>query len=299
MKQTHSLLVWLLLPVLAFGMNAARGDDDEESDSVEIKITAAIQAVDTAGNPNTIKLLGLTIAVPPSALKGEQGDESSDEENDSDDGNAINLLSQLSIGQNVTVVLTGDTPPLTASELKIPHPYEQRVVIQAPVQSIDTTAKTITLLGLKIDTSQAIIVGTENDEDMPASNVTLMVGQNVEVVLDPAKLPNLVALTLKIENFHDQVEVDLENQDGSPIADDGEDVNVEVTENANIVNAVTGQHSRKHIVLNTATRNNHVKLAGLPPGRARMVVTRHGKRFRKTFTIVANTSLTLTLKVGK
>jgi len=74
-------------------------------------------------------------------------------------------------------------------------------VIAAPLQAVDGTAMTVTLLGLTIDVSGATITGTDGDDDsQPVTLDQLMAGERAIVHLDPTQLPALVALALEVRN---------------------------------------------------------------------------------------------------
>ena len=61
--------------------------------------------------------------------------------------------------------------------------------------------------------------------------------------------------------------------------------------------AKTGKKLKKTIHLHTKTRHGSVNLAGLVPGRAKLTITRHGKKYSKTVMVASNGTNTVKIKV--
>ncbi|HLX60355.1 MAG TPA: hypothetical protein VKX17_03640 [Planctomycetota bacterium] len=262
--------LFALIACLSFSFATLRADDGKD---LEIQISAPLQAVDAVNN--TVTVLGLTIAVPASVLT---------------DGVAA--------GQFVTIHLASDTAPLAAVSLSLSGAYASAVTVQAPLQAVDGSANTVTLLGLAIDISSAAICGCNDNstQTTPCPVSALTAGQSAEVVLDSSKLPALAALKVAVKNFTNQVGVVLCDGHGNEIADpNGTSINV--TQSLKVKDSLSGKMSHKTVNLHSTTTGGDLSLAGLAPGRATFTITRNGKTFRKTITVGANDSETLKVKV--
>ena len=248
---------------------AHRAVADDETDEVEIKIQASLDAADCAAVPPTIRVLGLTIDISTATF---------------DDEGASSCAALVS-GQPVEVQLASDIAPLVATQVG-QEGGDSEVEIKAPLQASDGTAPTITVLGLTIGVGGATLDGAD-DEDTDVSNQTidlsqLVVGQFVEVKLDAGQLPALVATELEVKNFSNEIEVEVEDEDGTEVddVDDNgdavDDVEVDVTETVKVQNAmpgVGGKFVKKAVSFRTAS-NGSFKLSGLPTGKAKITVTR-------------------------
>ena len=191
----------------------------------------------------------------------------------------------LVVGQTVEVTLKSDAAPLSATEVK-QGSGNQNVEVEGPIQNVDTTGKTITVLGLTIDVSGAGLDGADDDSSdgnsQPIDLSELMTGQFVEVRLASNVAP-LAATELEVKNFANQVEVDIEDANGNAIDDVDDqgnpvdDVDVDVAEKVLVQGgpATTGGSglTRKTVVFNAASNGRFV-LSGLPTGGARITVTR-------------------------
>jgi len=205
MMMRRALLVFVA-PLLALVMSATRTSAHE---SHGITIRAPLDAIDCAAMPPTVTILGLTIDV--STAKIEVGDVGGGEEDlvarehddggddEGEDGGGSGGCAALVAGQSVRLRLASDVPPLVATSIE--GADDGSVVIAAPLQAIDATAMTITLLGLTIDVGGATIQGTDGDDGgQPVTLDQLMAGERAVVRLDPAMLPALVALALQVRN---------------------------------------------------------------------------------------------------
>jgi len=208
-------LLNVVVPLLALALSATRVSAD---DSHGITIRAPLDAVDCAATPPTVTVLGLTIDVSTAKIdlghdgeggQGQQGEDlvaresdgNGDDGESGDDGGGgggSGGCSALVAGQSVRVNLASDVIPLVANSVESVD--DGAVVIAAPLQAVDATAMTITLLGLTIDVSGATIQGTDGDDSQPVTLDKLMAGERAVVQLDPTKLPALVALTLEVRN---------------------------------------------------------------------------------------------------
>ena len=268
-------MVFPLVAILgAFALALApahRAVADDETDEVEIKIQAPLDAADCAAVPSTISVLGLTIDISTATF----------------DGEGASSCATLVSGQSVEVQLASDIAPLAATKIgqNGSGGGEADVDVKAPLQASDPTAQTITVLGLTISVSGANLEGAD-DEDTDVSNQTidlsqLMVGQFVEVKLDAGQLPALVATELEVKNFGNEIEVEVDDLDGTEVddvddnGDPVDDVEVDVTETVKVQNATPGMPSKvvKAVSFHTAS-NGSFKLSGLPTGKAKITVTR-------------------------
>jgi hypothetical protein len=268
----------LLLALGAFAVRLAVADD--ETENVKIKIKAPLDAVDCLSTPATIILLGLTIDISHATLDGDDDDE---------DG-AVFTCADLTVGRVVEASLASDIGPLSALKLEADDEEcddEDCVEVEAPIQAIDPTAGTITVLGLVVDVSQANLGANEEDDDEeitggkpPIDLTQLIVGQFVEMKL-ASNQPPLVATELEVKNINNGVEIDLVDSKGNEVEDDDDDVDIQVTVTATVApNAPAGARSARTAKVPTkvfkfhARSNGRIILNGLPTGSAKIVVTR-------------------------
>lgn len=269
-------------------LSAGRAAADDETDEIEIKIHAPLDASDCGATPPTIRVLGLTIDVATVAIGAES------------DGEGGGSCAALMVGQSVEVKLVSDTPDPTSGLLAAAAVHQSgddnAVEVQAPIQEFDATAKTITLLGRTVDIRAAHLDGAadENYEGdwRPIPFSDLMVGQSVEVKLDADQLPNLVATNVEVKNITNEVDVELDDGD-EEVYDDDEDVDVSVNETVSVQNPLGGRRRRvkKVVHFHLATRGSFT-LSGLPTGRAKILVTRTNSGVttvaRRTVTVKPN-----------
>jgi hypothetical protein len=258
------LILSLLLALGAFAVRLAVADD--ETANVEVKIKAPLEAVDCVSTPATITLLGLTIDISLATF-------------DADEDGAILTCADLTVGRVVEVDLASDIGPLSALKIDAEGEDcedEDCVEVEAPIQAIDPTAKTITVLGLLIDISQANLEA-DDDEGTPIDLSQLIVGQFVKMKL-ASNQPPLVATELEVKNFNNAVDLELLDSKGIEVADD---VVIDVTVTATIApNAPAGALSARTAKAATkvlkfhARSNGRIILHGLPTGSAKIVVTR-------------------------
>lgn len=256
---------------------------DDETDQVEIKLQAPADAVDCAATPPTVTVLGLVIdlsqiSADGSSDDGSTGDSGSGDGSDDGSGGGSNGCVSIVAGQTVEVKLASDTPPLVASEVGGEGGSDAE--IKAPVQAVDATNGTITVLGLTVDVSQATMEGDDDEGDGEGQGgqaidlTQVSVGQFAEIKLDASQLPALVATELSVKNFSNQVEVEVEDSQGEDIGDD-DSVDVSVTETV-VVQSQTGAQTRRvrKVVHFAKSGNGHLLVVGgLPTGRALITVS--------------------------
>jgi hypothetical protein len=198
-------LLAFLLPLAALALFATRV---AAHDGHGITIRAPLDAVDCAATPPTVTVLGLTIDISTARIDvghdggGEDDLTAFEHDDDGEDGGdgGNGGCAALVAGEPVQVTLASDATPLVATSVKVDG-SDGSVVIAAPLQGIDATAMTVTLLGLTIDVSGATITSTDGDDDsQPVTLDQLMAGERAVVHLDPTKLPALVALALEVRN---------------------------------------------------------------------------------------------------
>ena len=164
----------------------------------------------------------------------------------------------------VEVKLASDTGPLAATKVDVGGDCEDNVCdvkIAAPLQAVDLTAHTVTVLGLVVNISGATL---QDENGQPITADQLAGGQFVELTLDSAQLPSLVATLLEVQNPTTGVYVEVIDEKGRPVNDGA----------VNDVQAdVTVKHAKKILKFHT-TSNGSFRLAGLPTGQAKIVVTR-------------------------
>lgn len=290
-------LVCMGLLVVAFSTPAAA---DNETDEIEIKVQAPLDAVNCGATPPTLTVLGLSIDIIKATINREEDD---------DINGSVNLTcTDLLVGQVVEVKLVSDIPDtkgnLLATEVEVEQQKEgednegDEVEIKAPLQAIDTSnpnAPKVRVLGLSVDISRADIEGADDEDNedtkQPIDVSQLVVGQFVELEL-ASNIPPLVATELEVENFTNQVEVDVVDQNGNQI-DDGDIDDIQV--DAQVTTKVTGtsvQRGRNKVVKFQGITAGSFSLSGLPTGKAKIVLTRihNGQKSTgsKSFTVKAN-----------
>src|SRR5262249_48136771 len=115
---------------------------------------------------------------------------------------------------------------------------------------------------------------------MPIDLTTLAVGQFVKVKLDPTKLPMLVATVIDVQNTGNQMQVEVEDQDGQEIDDDADTMSVTVDQKATLPLQVTHhgvtkiRHVRRVMHFQMKTHGSFT-VNGLAKGKAKIVVTRN------------------------
>jgi len=253
---------------------------DDETDELEIKVQATLDATNCGGTPPTISVLGLTIDISTASLNNSEDCE----------GCGDVTCADLTVGQVAEVKLASDAPDpttglLSATEVDMgggdcEDSVCDAVKIAAPLQAIDPNVPSVTVLGLVVDISQARLQGADDGDNEGDNQLVdasqLIVGQMVEIEL-VSNQPPLAATTLEVKNFTNQVDVEVDDQNGQ--VDDGavDDVQVDVEETV-VVHApasvtAAAKHVRRTVRLHTAT-NGSFTLSGLPTGRATITVTR-------------------------
>ena len=296
MKRTGFLMLSVAAVAVAAFL-AQRAAADDETDELEIKIQAPLGAAACDAAPPTITVLGLTIGISAATFEGEDhgsgASQGADDDPEDEDGQGPAGCAALVPGQVVEVKLASDAVPLAATAVGQKGSDAGELEIKAPIQAVDATAKTITVLGLKIDVSGARLDGADDKDDdannQPIDLSQLMAGQFVEVKLAPGRLPALAATELEVKNFTNQVRVEVDDANGKEVEDEDDDgaeiddVDVSVTEFVVVRNSAAGtggsaaltgpRRVRKVLQFHQATNGSFV-LGGLPTGLAKIVVTR-------------------------
>lgn len=274
------MVVSLLLALMAFVVQLAVADDEGENTKIEIK--APLEAVNCAGVPPTITVLGLVIDIGQAKIEN-------DEEEDDDVNEIPGVCADLVVGHVVEVRLASDLPNTTTgllTALKVEEEGEDCddddcVEVEAPIQAVDQIGQTITVLGLVIDISHAEIEGDDDDDEgeggSQADASQLIVGQFVEVELASSQAP-FVADEIEIKNFGNEVELEVVDADGNEVEDDDDDVEIQVTVTATASAPAPGvkapSKGGKKVLKFHARSNGSTVLNGLPTGAAKVVVTR-------------------------
>lgn len=263
MKRTVFPLI-AIAALTTFALLIGRAAADDETDELEIKIHARLDAADCGATPPTISVLGLAIDVAAIGAEGE------------------NDCAALVVGQFVEVKLASDAPnPATGllAAIAVESGDDGTVEVQAPLQGFDAGTKSITVLGRTVDASAATLEGAA-DEDAEGdwrliAFGELMVGQSVEVKLNADQLPDLVATSVEVKNMSNEVDVELDDGPDNEVWDGDDDVDVSVTEIVMVQNPAGGRPRRVKKVVHfyDATRGSFI-LSGLPTGRAKILVTR-------------------------
>jgi hypothetical protein len=284
-------------------LSTPRAAADDETGDTEIKIRAPLDAVDCTAN--TISVLGLTIDISTAAIDGGNGDGGNQDGNHGggasdgnsqggddggDNGNTNGGQSgctALLANQGVEVKLASDSTPLTATRVSRGG-GDNEVKVEAPIQFVDATANTITALGLVVDVSQANVGGaddhSQDGNSQPIDLTQVMQGQFVEMSL-ASNQPPLSATEVRVLNFANQVEVEVDDSNGQQVDDTDDngnpvdDVEVEVDETVVVQNptpGVTGTATKRvrKVLRLHRTSNGGVMLGGLATGHAMISVTR-------------------------
>jgi len=264
-----SSLLFALVVLPALGAEA-----NDETNQDEVNVQATLDEIDCGATPPTIKVLGLTIDISKASLI-----------NSSADGQGSGNLTcgDLAVGQMAEVTLVSDTAPLSATEVDAGGGDCEDdvcgVKIAAPLQAIDLNVPSVTVLGLVVDISGASL---EGDNSQPIMVGQLMVGQVVELTL-ASKQPPLVATTLQVRNSTNEVDVEVIDEKGNSVDDAVDDVQVDAA-----------VKSGKKVLRFHTTSNGSFNLAGLPVGRAKIVVTRvhngHTSRAKFSAKVKANST---------
>lgn len=313
-------LIGIGLLIIGFSMPVSA---DDESDQVEIKVQATLNAVNCGSIP-TMSVLGLTIDISKASINRNADEDNEDFDGDAGGSNLTCADLLLAVGQVVEVKLAGDALDptsgfLSATEVDIGGGECEDTVcdalqISGPIQEVNTSVPSVKVLGLNVNIGQAIVEGADDEdtdgENQPVNVNDLSAGQFVELELDPNQLPNLVATTLEVKNFTNQVDVDVIDEDGNDVDDgDVDDVEVDVEVTAKVKTpavphsvgaAATPKHVKKVLRFQT-TSNGRFKLAGLPTGRAKIVVTRfnngHTSSAKRSVNIRANRTQHLSIRL--
>jgi uncharacterized protein DUF5666 len=270
--------------VMLAAVSVQRTWADDETGDVQVKIQAPLDAVDCSATPPTIQVLGLTIDISMALIDAGSGDSQGDSgggdsggdggDAQGDTGSSGGSCADLMMGQAVEVLLASDSTPLVATEVN--QDDEGDVAVQGPIQMV--SGSTITVLGLTIDISQATLDGSDdNSEDgmsQPVDPSQLMPGQIVEVQL-ASNQPPLTATALDVKNFANQVEVEVDDENGE-VDDSGDDMDVEVADTVMVQNPSASGPQRVRTVehFHTSSSGGIIALTGLPSGHAKIVVTR-------------------------
>ncbi|MBI3784794.1 MAG: carboxypeptidase regulatory-like domain-containing protein [Deltaproteobacteria bacterium] len=271
---------------------------DETSDTA-IEVRAPLDSTACTATPPTITVLGVAYDVSTAVFddngSGGQGGDGSGSGDGSgngggtpggDDGDtgggttSTGSCAGLTPGQTVDIKFSSDAPPTVAA---VETSGDQGLDIKGPIQAVDATAKTVTILGFVIDVSSAEIGGSDNEDDGAPPQATtldqLVVGQVVEVKLDAGQLPALVAAELDVKNFTNEVDVEVDDQNGNEVDDMDDsgnpvdDVDVSVTETVKVTSPTGTQRVKRTIAMHKLA-NGSFRLSGLPTGMAKITVTR-------------------------
>jgi len=314
----------LLIALSVFPVQRVAADDD--ADELKVEVQAPLDQVDCVAQ--TITVLGLTIDISKARFDGNEAGEdnyvSADMDDDADDDidddadddvddDADDDLTcaDLVVGQVITLKLSSDIPdPATGllSAIKVNIGGEEcedgvcdAVKISAPIQAIagEPNPTSITVLGLNVDISTAILEG-DDDEDSDENNqpvdvTQLIVGQFAEMTL-VSNQPPLVAKELEIRNFTNEVDIDVDDENGEDI-DDGDVDDVQVT----VQSFARGSFGK--VVIVHSTSNGSFSLSGLPTGLAKIVVTRihdgYTTMAKRWVLVKANSTRSITMRLRR
>lgn len=268
-------LLWLTLSLVLcalVALPAHRAMADGETDELEMRVQSTLVAADCSAL--TVSVLGLTIGIGQARI-------------DTSGGVCTDLVPL--VGQLVEVKLASDIPNASTGKLSAGRVTPQGNSgsgprIQAPIQAMNV-GKTLTLLGLSVDVSQVEQLGGLDDHGNPADNNVdpsqLVVGMFVQVNLRDSNTP-LVAKEVEIENFTNEVEVELEDEHGNLIDDHGHnDIDIEVRNHTKARVPSPASPLDGAMVTKQVHRKFHLSsdgkftMHGLFTGEARFIIERH------------------------
>ena len=151
----------------------------------QVSVQAPLDAVNCTATPPTITALGLTVDISQATFGRDWYEH----------GSSAQTCADLTVGQTVKVKLAGDTPttsggPLAATGIETVgggcQGHTPDVKIAAPLQAVDPAGLSVTVLGLVVNTAQAVIVG---NDWQPITLDPRMVGQFARVKLASNTVP--------------------------------------------------------------------------------------------------------------
>jgi hypothetical protein len=319
------------LTLLAPGLLRAdddEGDDDDDQNHINVAIQGPVEAANCTATPPTLQILGLKIDVSKlveqnqggQSNQGNQDDQGDDHEDsatsiqprdhgDDHEGGGNEVLCSSLVGQTIRLDLAGDQPPLVATKGHRANGYNaHQIFVRGPIQAIDLTGQTITVLGLTI----SVVTSNGNAAPTPLVDLTtLMVGQEVTVYLQSAHAP-FVASAIIVCRQENEIELILDG------GDDEEDGNCECHVDEMTVGGtstgaskaggkgkkkslLTPKHGSKtiyHFSKKLKGTKGQLSLKGMPAGKAAISIQRGGKVIgRKTVTIKPHSQQKVVLHV--
>lgn len=159
----------------------------DEGNRSSIEVQAPLDEINCEGVPQTISMLGLTIDVTDASFGGHGR------------GAGNRTCADLTVGQVAQVRLAGDavgasTGQLTAKRVKTRGGFNRDVRVVAPIQAVDPSLSSVTVLGLVVDISQAALV---NGNKHPIFASQLAAGQFAALTL-ASNTPPLAATKLRV-----------------------------------------------------------------------------------------------------
>jgi hypothetical protein len=204
-------LRWLTLSLVLcalVALPAHRAMADNETDDLEMRVEGTLEGIDCTAQ--TANVLGITVGIGGARLDTAGG-----------------VCTDFVVGEQVEVKLASDIPGSTSGNLKAGRVRSRGNSgspprIKAPIQTITSDKSSMTLLGKKVDISQGHLEGMDDgmhsENNVPADPSQLIVGQFVQARL-VGSTPPFQADEVEIENFKNEVEVELENEHGVEIHD--------------------------------------------------------------------------------
>jgi len=270
-------LLWLTLSLVLcalVALPAHRAMADNETDELEMRVEGTLDAADCTAQ--TISVMGFTIGIGGARIDTTGG-----------------VCTDLVVTEQVRVKLFNDissaTGKLRAGRVIPTGNSGSPPRIQAPIQAKDASGNTLTLLGVSVDISQGLLEGMDDHGtdtgNVPADPSQLIVGQFVQVKL-AAGTPPFIADEVEIENFKNEVEVELEDEHGVEIHDLSDDIEIEVHNHTIARVPAHTSPTDGALVAKKRTRRFHTSsdgkftLHGMFTGEAKIIVERHhgGKR---------------------
>jgi hypothetical protein len=223
----------------------------------EIKLKAPITALDCSGSSQTITMLGLTIDVTDASFGSKWNWHWGHGKRGWYHGELT--CADLKVGQTVVAELSGDISNglPTAMEVEVRGDHDGDVLVSAPLDAIDTSAHTVTLLGLTVDVSAAKL---RDDNGNTITLDQLTQDQFVDIDLTSDKTP-LLAASLVARTGTNQLHIKVFDEKGKAVTN-------------STVKAVITVKNGKSVVIREATGTGSLILTSIPAGQVKVAITR-------------------------
>jgi hypothetical protein len=173
----------------------------------------------------------------------------------------------LRVGQTVAVELING---LTAREVELRGGHDDGVMVSAPIEAVNPSSKTVTVLGLTIDMSAAKL---KDDNEHTITLDQLIEGQFVDIDLTSDQTP-LLAVSLIARTGTNQLHIRVFDEKGKLVT-------------GGTVKATVTVKNGKSVIVREATGTGALILTSIPAGQAKITITRihDGKTSKATASV--------------